>query len=164
MNIQYKINITSTTENTLTKEQLDEIFNCYFSDKYQKFKTENIKSIDNAITNVEKTNGADYANTLSWQFAKSREIEDLWHNNINWSIDNNIVKVSISFEVEFPIHFTEQTIIEWVEGFDRLNKVLLTYQLKKIVENNKIVIDKEENNFLERLNNNIKFEIKRCKD
>lgn len=96
-----------------------------------------------------------------WQLAKAKEIEELWHNNIDYTINNENVKVSVNFNVDLPKDWDKSDVITWTEGFNRLNQVLLIYQMEKLVKDNNYHIDKEENNFLHRLSENQKFSVEK---
>ena len=148
----WKINITSeASKNTLTDEQLADIFKSFFSEKYQKFRNDMIES----------DKKYDEYPVAKWQLAKAKEIEELWHNNIDYTINNENVKVSVNFNVDLPKDWDKSDVITWTEGFNRLNQVLLIYQMEKLVKDNNYHIDKEENNFLHRLSENQKFSVEK---
>ena len=152
-NITYKINLTSeATKNSLSDEQLNDIFKCFFCKEYQNFR--------NSI--LEEDKKYDEFSLAKWQLAKAKEIEELWHNNIDYTIDNENVKVSVNFNVDLPKSWDKDDIIIWTEGFDRLNKVLLMYQMEKLTASNSTYhVYKNENDFLHRLSKNQKFNIEK---
>ena len=146
----WKITVTSFANiNNLSDSQLDKIFTCYNRDKYQDFRKEM----------TEKNKAYDQYPVAKWQLEKTDSIEKLWHKSIKYTIDENVVNVVVSLDVEFPKNFDKDDVLIWVEGFNRLNQVYLLVQMEDIVA--EIEIDRKENDFLKELVANQKFDRKR---
>lgn len=57
---------------------------------------------------------------LQWQKVKSKEIDDKWHNNIKYTIDADIVSMSIDFDVYLPCDWKKGDVLDWCGGANRL--------------------------------------------
>lgn len=149
--IPWKIVVTSFADRkNLSDEQLSSIFNCFKHDEYQDFRN----------SMIEKDKMYDIYPVGKWQLEKSREIEELWHNNINYTTDNNnIVNVCINLTINYPISFEDYDIIEWTEGIRRLKLIYSMIQMKNII--NSIPVDDEENRFIDELCDNGKIKIEK---
>lgn len=149
--MNWKINLSSSAnKSSLSENQLSKIFNCFKNEEYQKFRNKSI----------EKDKQYNKYPAAKWQLQKSKEIEELFHNNIKYIIDNDLVNVDISFEIDFPDDWNKDNVIDWIEGFDRLNRVFLMIQMDELILNKNIKdynIDRKENDFLEELTKNQKF-------
>lgn len=139
--------MSGANKHDLSDDQVSDIFKSYFSKKYQRFR-------NNMLEGNKKYDNIPLA---KWQLAKAKEFEDLWHNNIKYVIENNIVRVTVDFNIELPDDWDKSDVITWAEGFSRLNNVLLMYQMEKLAKDNTYKINKEENKFVKRLIANQKF-------
>lgn len=138
-------------KNDLTDEQLDIIFSCFKNEDYQNFRNE-IK---------EKDKKYDEFPSAKWQLQKASEIEELWHNNLDYTIDENVVNSCVNLEISFPESFDKDDVLIWMEGFGRLNRVYLMVQMDEITKDNNYHVDRNENIFLNSLEQNQKFYIKK---
>lgn len=146
-NSNWKVSVTSSAnKNNLSVAQLDRIFSCYNEDSYQEFRNE-IR---------EKNKKYDKYPTAKWQLEKADSIEKMWHSNVKYTIDGDIIKADVVVEVDFPTEFDKDDVLNWVEGFNRLNQVYLMVQMKDIVAG--LTVNTNENEFLEELTNNQKFD------
>ena len=108
---------------------------------------------------TEKNKAYDQYPVAKWQLEKTDSIEKLWHDSIKYTIVENVITVVVSLDVEFPVTFDKDDVINWVEGFNRLNQVYNLVQMEDIVAG--IEIDRNENDFINELVTNQKFERKR---
>ena len=107
----WKVTITSFADKrNLSVDQLNKIFSCYKRDKYQNFRKEM----------TEKNKAYDQYPVAKWQLEKTDSIEKLWHDSIKYTIVENVITVVVSLDVEFPVTFDKDDVINWVEGFNRL--------------------------------------------
>ncbi len=148
--IPWKIVISASADKrNLSDEQLKSIFNCFKHEEYQDFRNKMI----------EKDKMYDIYPVGKWQLKKAREIEELWHNNINYTIDNNIVNVSINLKINYPISFDDYDVIEWTEGIRRLQPIYSMVQMKNMI--NCIPVEEDENRFIDELCDNCKIKIEK---
>lgn len=103
------------------------------------FYIEAMSEIDNKIeedTNIEFT---DIDNTiLLWQRKKSKEIEDKWNNNIKYTVDNDIVSITIEFDIYFPSDWDEDYVMDWCGSTNKLSKMY--YIIKAEMSSNCVTI------------------------
>lgn len=151
-NKKWKIEIVSFADkNNLSDDQINTIFTCYNHNEYQNF-----------INEIRKKDKVQYDNVpqAKWQLKKSHDIEKMWHNNIDYTIDDVVVKVCINLKINFPIDFDKNDVIEWIEGFNRLNQVYCFVQIEEVVKSSEYIPDKNGNIFLKELIKNQKFIVK----
>ena len=151
-NKKWKVGVTSfANKKELTNEQVKNILDCYNSKEYQDW-----------ITEVDKKDKKyDIYPDAKWQLEKSREIEKLWYENIKVDFNHGIVDFCVSLEIDFPESFDNRDVMGWIEGCDRLVKILLFVQSEKICDSHinlgDYEVDKRENEFLEELSKNQKM-------
>ncbi len=135
--------------NSLTKELVDKVLNCYHHEEYQDF----IKDSDKKLED-----GNEHPVSV-WQIKKNREIETKFFDNFKYTIVDGTVSTHTEFEIKFTEDFDKDDVLDWTEGMNRfcqihpmtyINKPKLddTYQEEKkflyeLRKNQVIKIDKK---------------------
>lgn len=137
----WKISLSSkSNKHNLSDKQIEDVLHCYNDEDYQKFKSDFNKKMRDEYDQYPVT---------KWQNAKSEEIENKFLNNIKYNIIEDIVEVSIEFEMKFTENFCSDDVINWTHGLNRLRKIHPMIQQKKIIK--KEYIDDNEEHFLNEL-------------
>ena len=148
---KWKVEVTSKANTYgLSDEEIKELFNYHNHTEYVDFKTEM----------KEKDKQYDIYPVAKWQLEKGNEVEQLFHNNIKFEINGDIVTVSTNFEVTFTDSFEKDDVLTWVEGFHRYSKLVPMVAMHNIV--NKSFDEernKKERKFTEELSNNEDYKI-----
>lgn len=142
----WKVEVTSeTSTHGLSDEQIKELFNYHNHPEYVDFKNEM----------KEKDKQYDIYPVAKWQLEKGDEVEQLFHNNIKFEINGDIVKVSTKFEVTFPDSFEKDDVLSWTEGFHRYSKLVPMVAMYNIInKSSDEERNKKERKFTEELSNN----------
>ena len=112
---KWKVEVTSKANTYgLSDIEIKELFNYHNHTEYVDFKTEM----------KEKDKQYDIYPVAKWQLEKGNEVEQLFHNNIKFEINGDIVTVSTNFEVTFTDSFEKDDVLTWVEGFHRYSKLV----------------------------------------
>lgn len=142
----WKVEVSSkASTHGLSDEQIKELFVYHNHPEYVDFKNEM----------KEKDKQYDIYPVAKWQLEKVHEVEQLFHNNIKFEINGDIVTVSTNFEVTFPDSFKKDDVLNWTEGFHRFSKLVPMVAMYNIMNNS---FDEERNEkekkFTEELSNN----------
>ena len=111
--------------NGLTDVEIGDIFEYHNHEEYTDFKTDFNKKMSDEYNK--------YA-VAKWQLAKTEEIERLFHDNIKYSIKDDVVYVTTKFEISFTDSFDKGDVLGWTEGFNRIAKLvpmIHMYHLRK---------------------------------
>lgn len=148
---KWKVEVTSKANTYgLSDIEIKELFNYHNHTEYVDFKTEM----------KEKDKQYDIYPVAKWQLEKGNEVEQLFHNNIKFEINGDIVTVSTNFEVTFTDSFEKDDVLNWVEGFHRYSKLVPMVAMYNIM--NKSFDEernKKERKFTEELSNNEDYKI-----
>ena len=102
-----------------------------------------------------------------WQTDKRVELDKLFNDNLSYQIDDDIVNITVEYDVEFPNDWDRGDIIGWCEGFNKISKAYHYSHSERIVKRYKddptgIIRDEnhsEIKDFLDEIASNQKFEI-----
>jgi hypothetical protein len=102
---------------------------------------------------------------VKWQMDKAEEIGNKFSDNLEVSFDGDIVNIKTEFEVAVLENWDMNDVIQWVEGFNRINQAYNHVKMEKIVNDYKNGIKIEDSTIVLELLNNITrnqtFEIRR---
>ena len=153
----WKISIeSSANQDSLTISQIDNVLNCYNDEEYQDF----LSSMK------EKDKEYDAYPVAKWQIDKSRNIEKTFFDKMTHAVNDNVVKVSVNFDISFPNDFDKDDVRSWVESLHRLVQIHPMTKQKQIIREKELFdenLAKREHLFLQELVNNEKIVIIRLK-
>lgn len=153
--VNWHVKITSTTKRfDLTDDMIDKIFKCFDMQEYKDFKSRTNKSMLDMY--------GQYPIAV-WQVNKSTEIENLFHNNLKYTINGDNIDVITEFDVKLPEDFEYGDVIDWLEGFNRVNKLFWHMSVELDISdllNQHQHLDKFRS-FLHTLEKNQKFDVKK---
>jgi hypothetical protein len=143
----WKVSVSSHANmNSLTKELVDKVMDCYHHDEYQDF----INTSDKKLTDVQEHP------TAIWQIKKNREIETKFFDNFKYTIKDGQVSTHTEFEIKFTNDFDKNDVLDWTEGMNRFCQIHpMTYMRKPKLDDTY----QEEKNFLHELRKNQKIKI-----
>jgi len=73
------------------------------------------------------------SDSVSWQTSKKAELNTLLNNNLSIDI-NDIVTVTIEYDVEFPNDWDKGDISGWCEGFTKINQAYYFVHSERIAQ------------------------------
>lgn len=99
----------------------------------------------------------------NWQIAKSQEVRDIWDDSISYDQSGNTIKATVEFDIDFPVEFDKDDVINWCEGFSKIGQSYWLNKGERIVKG-KLVLEEEENKneiklFINDLIRNQKFDV-----
>lgn len=140
----WKVSLSSkSNKHNLSDEQIDEVLHCNNNEVYKNLRTDFNKKMRDEY---------DRSPLGKWQNAKSEEIENKFFDNLKYIIIDDVVEISIEFEMKFSESFCADDVINWTQGLNRFRKIHPMIQQKKII--NKEEIDDNEEHFLNELCDN----------
>ena len=140
----WKVHLYSKSKkHNLSDNQIDDVLHCFNDEDIKKFKADFNKKMRDEYNQYP---------LAKWQNDKTEEIENKFFDNLKYNIFNNIVEISIEFEIKFTDYFDNIDVHNWAHGLNRLRKIHPMIQQKKII--NKEEIDDNEEHFLNELCDN----------
>lgn len=110
----WKVSVSSHANmNSLTKELVDKVLDCYHHEEYQDF----IKTSDKKLEDVNEHPVA------IWQIKKNREIETKFFDNFKYDLKDDVVSTHTEFEILFPVDWDEDDVLDWVEDMNRFCQI-----------------------------------------
>lgn len=116
METNWKVLITSRANtNGLSLDQIETVFNSYKDPENIEFRNDHKKSAMAAYGQYP---------TAVWQLEKSEEMDNLFYDNMTFSVSDDVVSFSTEYEVQLTEDFERPNVVEWVEG---INKIRIAY-------------------------------------